>query len=101
MPAGVRASERSFSVFLRLAVSNFKCPGASKFRQGPQRLGDELCTFCFSLLSPQFLEVGEGVQFSTISQRRLREADHPPTATQWRVTGTEQLSLLDALRSPK
>lgn len=61
MPAGVRASECYFSVFLGLVVSNFMLPRASKFRQGPQRPGSKLCTFCFPLVSPQFLEVGEGV----------------------------------------
>lgn len=79
MSAGVRASECYFSVFLGLAVSNFTPPRASKFSN---KLGSKLCTFCFPMVSPQFLEVGEGVRFPTIPQKRLREADHQPTDTQ-------------------
>lgn len=56
------AGQRAFwtlLVFLGLARPLFRAPGASKFRRGPQRLGNELRTFCFSLVSPRFLEGGE------------------------------------------
>lgn len=60
----------TFWVFRGFAVSHFVLPRASKFRQDPQRLGSELSTFCCTVVSPQFLEVGEEGRLPTTSQRR-------------------------------